>query len=140
MKSPARVLAIAMMMTPLLAAAQLGNTTKITANVPFEFVVGDRTVPAGQCSALSGNGGATLMIRNADANVSRYSIVATSSDQTGTAKTALIFHKYGDRYFLSGLELAGSHAIYWLPAGKAETELRAQNAPVTEEILLAALK
>jgi hypothetical protein len=53
---------------------------------------------------------------------------------------AMVFHKYGDRYFLTAIKLAGSRTVYQLPQSKAEAELRAQNIPASEEALLALLQ
>ena len=68
--------------------------------------------------------------------------VAAGSDETRTpaANYALVFHKYGDQYFLWGMKVKGSRTIYRLPESKAEAELLARNEPVTEEILLASLQ
>jgi hypothetical protein len=52
----------------------------------------------------------------------------------------MVFHKYGDRYFLTGIKLTGSKAVYRLHESRSEAELRAQNAPESQEILLALLK
>jgi hypothetical protein len=51
---------------------------------------------------------------------------------------ALVFRKYGDRYFLSGVKVAGVRNMYRLPESRAEAELRAKSVPVSEQILLAA--
>jgi hypothetical protein len=140
MKYSARILVMAMAMMPLLAAAQLGNNAKIVANVPFKFMASGQVIPAGECVVLSaGAGGSQVIIRNASAKISHMFLVGASNDQKGLAVNALVFHKYGDRYFLTGLKDANTHATYKLPETKAETELRAQNIPETE-ILLAALK
>jgi hypothetical protein len=139
MKYATRILVLVMMMTPLLAAAQLGNSAKVVTKVPFDFMAGEKLFPAGQCIVMSaGNGGTQIMIRNASAKISQYSLVLSSDDQKGPAVNALIFHKYGNRYFLTGLKDASTHATYKLPETTAEAELRAQNIPATEEILLAA--
>jgi hypothetical protein len=63
----------------------------------------------------------------------------TVSATKGSSGNALIFHKYGERYFLSGIRVAGSQIAYQLPEGKAEAELRAQNEVASQEIVLAQL-
>jgi hypothetical protein len=50
---------------------------------------------------------------------------------------SLVFHKYGSNYFLSEIKVAGTANGYRLPETKAEKEIRAQNGPATNEILLA---
>jgi hypothetical protein len=64
---------------------------------------------------------------------------ATESS-TVSAETKLVFHRYGDRYFLSSISREGNNRGYALPAGKAEKELRAQKAAEGDVILVAAVK
>jgi hypothetical protein len=52
----------------------------------------------------------------------------------------MVFHKYGDRYFLTSIKLKGSTVVYRLRESKAEAELRAQNVPASQKILLARLR
>lgn len=141
MKYAARMLAIAVTMLPLLAAAQIGNSTKMVTQVPFEFVAGNKTIPAGECVIRdAGTSMATLLISNWESKASTFAIATAAESQKGTAVNALVFNKYGDRYFLSGMKLASSGATYRLPVSKAERELRAQNVAPTEQILLATLQ
>jgi hypothetical protein len=141
MKNAARMLMVAVMMFPLLATAQMGKDAKLVTRVPFEFMAQNKALPAGDYTVLSASAAGTVVsIHNWDTKTSLFSIVNLDKPQDGTRVNALIFHKYGDRYFLSGMELASTGQIYSLPEGKAEAELRAQNVPASEEILLAALK
>ena len=140
MKHMARLLAIAVTMLPLLATAQMGEHSRLIAQVPFEFVAGNRIVPAGQCIVQSAGGGAAVLISQANAKVSLFSMVTPAGSQKGAGIDALVFHKYGNTYFLTELRVSGNRATYELPESKAEAELRAQNAPAQETILLASLK
>ena len=139
MKFSARILAIAVMMMPFMATAHAQDSQKIVAQVPFEFMVGNHLVPAGKCTVKAAERyGTVLQIQ--DQKISLYSLISSSETQPNGGANALIFHKYGDRYFLAGMELAGSHLMLRLPEGKVEAELRAQNTTGTEEILLAGLQ
>ena len=124
-----------------MAAAQLIGSSKIVAQVPFEFMVANKTVPAGeyvvQAFTMDGN---TLVIRNTEAKVGLVSTSSQSEGKQDASNYALVFMHYGDRYFLSGIKLEGSKITYCLPESKVEAELRAQNASATEETLLASLK
>jgi hypothetical protein len=141
MKYAARMLAFAMLMFSFLATAQVSPSLKLDTQVPFQFMVGNKVIPAGQCIVKSADvGSAMLAIQNIDTKTSLYSLVTTAEPQKGSEVNALVFHRYGDSYFLVGVKLARDGAIYTLPAGKVEAELRAQNVPATEEILLAAVK
>ena len=141
MKSAKLMLALMITVVPMLASAQLRSSDKVVTKVPFQFVLANKTVPAGAWVVQAASGDAKIvMIRNGDAKLSLFSTL--SETETGKAATApeLVFHKYGDRYFLAGIKVRGSRTMYHLPESKAEIELRAQNAPMSEEILLAYLQ
>jgi len=124
-----------------MAAAQLIGSSKIVAQVPFEFMVANKTVPAGeyvvQAFTMDGN---TLVIRNTEAKVGLVSNSSQTEGKQEASNYALVFKHYGNRYFLSGIKLQGSNITYRLPESKVEAELRAQNVSATEETLLASLK
>jgi hypothetical protein len=132
-----------MMLTtmPLWASSRLGTYTSVVAQVPFEFVVGDKVIPAGECIVQSANtANETIWIRNADAKVGTFSPASTYETRTAGGGSALIFRKYGNRYFLSGIRLDGVRTVYEVPQGRAEAELKAQKAPSVEQTVLASTK
>lgn len=138
MKYAARMLAIAAVITPLLASAQLGSQRKIVAQVPFEFHAGNKIVPAGKCTVqLVSPDSTTLTIRNSDAKMALFAGSRMDTPPKGSTANMLVFHRYGARYFLSEIRVAGSSFSYRLPESTNELELRAQNVPVSEQILLA---
>ncbi len=104
--------------------------TTIKAQVPFEFVANGKTMPAGECTIqFMVNGQTTLSISSGKHHAFAYPIGGESLN--GSKKTALVFHRYGDRYFLARIKRAGRMG-YDLPASKLESELRAGN--VAEEV------
>lgn len=141
MKYAKRMLALTLTLLPILAAAQLKQGDMVVAQVPFEFTAGNKIVPAGQCIVQATvPGGRTLMIRNTAAKVGLFSSASPDQSKKAASEYALVFHKYGDHYFLAGIKLADERTAYWLPPNKAEAELRSQNKTATEEILLASLQ
>jgi hypothetical protein len=141
MKYAMRMFVLTLTMLPLLATAQLTSTQKIVARVPFEFVVGSKVVPSAvwivQPATMDAK---TLVIRNIAAAVGLFSNASLLEAKRTAGAYALVFHKYGNRYFLSGVKIAGNRTSYRLSESKGEAEMRAQNLPATEEILLASLK
>ncbi len=124
-----------------MAAAQLIGSTKVVAQVPFEFMVANKIVPAGECVVEAATmDGKTLVIRNTEAKVALLSSSSQADGKQEASHYALVFKHYGNRYFLSGIKLQGSNITYRLPESKVEAELRAQNVSATEETLLASLK
>ena len=141
MKSAKLMVALMMTVVPMLATAQLRNSDKIVAKVPFQFIVANKSVPAGQWSVQAATAdNKTVMIRNGDAKLNLLSNISESEAGMAANAPALVFHKYGDRCFLSGMKIEGTRIMYRLPESKAEMELRAQNAPMSEQILLADLQ
>jgi hypothetical protein len=126
---------------PSLAAAQLRGADSIRVKVPFKFVVGNRAVPAGDYVVHSASmDGMMLSIRNGDGNVNLLSMVSPAEAGKGSGTYSLMFHQYGDRYYLFGMRLDDSGTIFKLPESKAERELQAQNLPATETVLTASLQ
>jgi hypothetical protein len=96
--------------------AQSGNVQ--TANIPFAFMVGNKTFPAGLYSVTRINpqsDKAALLIKSADGSTGK--VVLTMPIQAGHAlETAkLVFSRYGDRYFLSEV---------WTPANATGLEIQ----------------
>lgn len=139
MKRTMLVLALMLVSTGA-ALAQLDSTTKVTAQVPFGFVLGDKAVPAGELTVQSLARSGVLLIQNADANISLVSMPQMNETKKPAGSCALVFHRYNNRYFLSGIKIEGSRITYRLPESKTEAELRAQNTTATDEIRLASLK
>jgi hypothetical protein len=138
MKFATRMFALALTMLPLLAAAQLTSNERITAKVPFEFVLGSKVVPAGDWTVQSANmNSSILQIRNTDAGVSMFTMPSAATSKKISRDYTLVFHKYGNNYFLAEVTITGRREGYRLPVTKAEAELRAHNVPATNEILLA---
>src|SRR4051812_26733399 len=141
MKFAKKMLAVTLLMIPVVAAAQLHAGEKIVAQVPFRFMVANKFVPAGECILQRADMiGRTLIVRNVAAKVSLFSAAAPGNSGKASSDYALVFNKYGDRYFLTGLKIAGTNAVYELPLNKEELELRAQKAVPTEQILQASLQ
>jgi hypothetical protein len=141
MKYAKRMLALMLTMLPVLAVAQLQDTNEIVAQVPFKFMVGGKMLPAGECVIdRASPDGKTIAIRNWSASANLFSSVSPVESKNVNQRYALVFHQYGDRYFLTGLELRGSRTIYRLPETRAEAEMRAQNVPESEQTLTASLK
>jgi hypothetical protein len=141
MKHANWLVAVSLVVLSGMAAAQFHSNTRIAAQVPFEFVVANKVVPAGQYIVEAANiDSNTLLIRNWDSAVSLYSTSSRTEAKHGASRYALVFDKYGDRYFLAGVELKGSTIAYRVTKSKAEAELEAQNVSVTRETVLASLK
>jgi len=99
--------------------------SKSKANVPFAFSVERTSMEAGQYSILVTD--RVIQIRNDSTNKSVI-MFSNRLESTKPQHSRLVFHKYGDRYFLAeawtATGQAGASGIE-LPASKAEQETRA---------------
>ena len=88
-----------------LAAAVVSANAQLTAvkaNIPFEFVVGDKTLPAGAYSVTTANTASdALIIQSADRKNSAVRLSNSMEEMKKNAHARLVFHRYGRNYFLA---------------------------------------
>lgn len=122
----------------LATVSAYAQTISVKANVPFNFIANRDDMPAGQYSIQNLGSGATLLIRSADAKA--ISIVNTNRCQSldPSKGTKLVFHKYGDRYFLAQVWVEGSNSGHEFAQGRREAEV-AKDFSIQEVVLTASL-
>jgi hypothetical protein len=141
MKHTKWITVLILLFVPLIAAAQLAPTERIVMQVPFKFTVGDVAIPGGEIIVQTADEkGSLLLVRNRDARVAVFTLPANTRVGQAAPVTAMVFHKYGDRYFLAGLKVADSIAVYEFHQSKLEKEFQAQNLHPTEKVLLASTR
>ncbi len=89
-----------------------GQSRKATAHVPFEFIVGNQSLSAGEYRVESiTESGQVLMIKSADTKQSalRMTNPAGTNDKSGQAK--LVFHRYGVRSYLAEVWLGNGEVL-----------------------------
>jgi hypothetical protein len=83
-------------------SAKAQPSSKVVANIPFEFSVGYKTMPAGEYSvqtvSSAGNG---LLIQSADGKISVLRLSDATENSKNKSHARLVFHRYGERYFLA---------------------------------------
>lgn len=88
---------------------QSGKT--LIAQVPFDFIAGNKTLASGQYDVRAINsGGDALSIRSADAKDQVLCLTDGTSrtKNENKAEARLVFHRYGNQYFLAQVWMAGS--------------------------------
>ena len=141
MKSAKWMLPVTLMLLSSLMAAQSLSSSNVVAQVPFDFMVNNKMIPAGECIVEAVDMNArVLAIHNVDAKKSLFAPSSHEEANKSADSTVLVFNRYGNRYFLSEIRLEGSAETYKLSESRVETELRAQNPPASQKTLLASLK
>ena len=119
----ARFLVLTLLALPVLLNAQVRKTVKV--DVPFEFIANRQLMPAGPCTiVVGGDGIPNLLISSGTRNV----LVVPHSSQAAKlfTQSVLVFHRYGNHYFLSSIRRQGEDRGYELPPSRQERELQAR--------------
>ncbi len=96
------MLVVVLALATAVASANPQAAKRIVANIPFEFSVGYKTMAAGDYSVRAVNTeGNALMIQSADGKSSAVRLSDTTERARDKSHARLVFHKYGDRYFLA---------------------------------------
>jgi hypothetical protein len=110
----------------VVASGQSGRTVK--ADVPFDFIVAEKTLRAGNYDiGIPNGGGEALAIRSRDGGerLMRLSHAARRvSDGNLTGK--LVFHRYGSTYFLAQAWTAGESSGCELPKSRQERAIESE--------------
>jgi len=109
------------------ANAQLSSP--IRAKIPFDFNVGKKKLPAGEytfrrLSDFSDN--KTMFVNNVDGSVHLFKSILEAQVLTPKNQSVLVFHKYGDQYFLEQIWLKGELEGTQLPESRTERTTRRQ--------------
>jgi hypothetical protein len=134
--------------TGMLALAFVAATPIVRAqepllvNIPFAFTAGSVALPAGEYRvekmALDSS---ILLIRSTDGSAAKM-VPTNAADANGTqTQSKLVFHRYGNRYFLSQVWVAGHSRGREIPKSAKEKEqaLVAQNEKPDQVTIIARL-
>jgi len=104
------VLSFLLMLAAVSLSAQSERTGAI--NIPFSFTVGEKNLPAGEYSFERNRKDSDLvwLVQSRDGHVTAlFTTTAVRATET-QEKAKLVFHKYGDQYFLSQIWTQGETA------------------------------
>lgn len=130
--------AIAALGLLLTTVSAYGQSIRLKADIPFEFVAERATLPAGEYTLQSLGPERSLLIRNV--NNSMKSIVMANHCQSAqpAEQTKLVFRKYGDRYFLAQVWVEGNTSGHEFAPSRREREV-AQDFTMQQVVLVASL-
>ena len=124
----------------LVGASASAQTVNMKVNVPFNFIVSGGTLPSGEYTIQGlGTAGNAMSIRSADKTAKSLVLASRCESRETPERSKLVFHRYGDRYFLAQIWMAGNNAGHELPQSRRETEV-ARDYTVQEVVLVAALR
>jgi hypothetical protein len=119
------VVAIGMTMVGSAQAQSLAGTIKV--NIPFDFQVADTKLPAGTYDVRrlpQSSNDSVLMISNVHDGQTAVRLTISVQTPEPKDKGTLVFHRYGDQYFLFQVWPAGSETGRALPRSRSEREAK----------------
>src|SRR5258706_7466395 len=116
------------------ANAQALAEVTIEADVPFAFIVGEQTFPAGKYTLKRADDTTrgVLEIRNDKGRGTIFFDVETAQAKENPRQTNLVFDKIGDQYFLSEIWASDTNLGYRLP--KTNTEKSLEGGDIKTEL------
>lgn len=111
-----------------------GLSGRVSANIPFDFMVGGKEFKAGKYSVsrlFASSTSDTLILRSAD-NSEAANFNVNSVSGKGDTQARLIFRRYGNQYFLAQVFDGESSEGYGLLKSKAEREAAKKHDTITQ--------
>ena len=118
----------AILLVTVVASAQ-GQTlgSRVSAHIPFDFSIGDKKLPSGKYSVGRARLNADDVVISIEDHGGRSKALRTSIPvitRDATSKGKLVFHRYGDQYFLYQVWPAGGTTGRQLPKSRSEREIQ----------------
>jgi hypothetical protein len=128
----------------VVANAQVESVPEIEANVPFSFVVGDTTLPAGKYQIRTIDDGANVVLEIRSENGRTAVVFDTVQAQLEgdriQHKTELVFDKVDDLHFLTQVWVAGSTTGNELTKSRMEKRLAKDGSQLEQQSVAAVMK
>jgi len=121
-----------LMLTCLLGvgvSARAQDANAVVVSVPFEFVAGGATLPAGKYRISSVNPGVSIELAIRGYNKGNAFLLPLTFDEVAAAngQPALSFEHVGGKYFLNGIKTLSG--VYTMPASREMVMLGKANSP-----------
>jgi hypothetical protein len=107
MKSVRTLITICLLFTAATLFAQTENHQLMRVKIPFSFSVQDRSLPAGEYNIFTVLPERAIRITSTDGRYSAIVNTLPNYASSPSENSRLIFHRYGDEYFLAEVWTAG---------------------------------
>jgi hypothetical protein len=121
-------------------SSALAQDHRVKATVPFDFTVNGTVAPAGTYTISAPMGEDVLYVTSWDKKV--HFLASGIADWNKPDKAnVLVFHKYGDQYYLSEIRCHDTLMNVYFPPSKAELKAKGQTQesgiPINSDIVVA---
>jgi hypothetical protein len=125
-------------MTMLLLIVALAFVTAVAsanaqsiANVPFDFVAGGKSMAAGHYNVSNSTTGGEIVRISSSSNETAFSLATKLNNGRPAQKSKLVFHRYGNRYFLAEIWKAGDSQGQKLVKSREERAVERELASIS---------
>jgi hypothetical protein len=112
----------------------LAQSRSLEVDIPFTFEVENKTLPAGSYRVESAptGAGSIEMLCSSKRDVVLPILTITTTSKSGAPASALVFHRFGNRYFLAQIRMGDGHTREVFPSQQEKELARsAQRIEVT---------
>jgi hypothetical protein len=138
------VIALMVLIGSMTVAAQAQNNGRpqLVAEIPFQFNVGNKTLPAGEYLVRSVSDTSPIVVLNIQSRDGKASamLMMTSVDAKERDSAKLIFNRYGSQYFFAQTWLDGYNIGLEAPRSRAERIAQRELAGIKPATATVALK
>ena len=124
------------------SSVQAQTSNRQTADIPFEFSVGDKTFPAGHYSVTRLNphsDKAALVIKSEDGRLSKIVLTTPIEAERAQETAKLVFSRYDNQYFLAEVWTPADSTGLGLKKSRSESSLARHAGDKTVERVAIAL-
>ena len=131
------LIAVFFFMATGLLTARATTGARISATIPFAFVIKGRVLPAGKYTIVQvcSDSAPLLRFSGEDGKGGMFVQLQLSEYSETSQETLLVFHRYGSEYYLSEVRAAGRTSGMRLPTTPAEERLAKITAQVDRSIV-----
>lgn len=127
------MLMLVMSLAFVTAVAANGQSRLSRSDVPFEFVANNQTLPAGHYDIADLTAGQVIKISNVKEAKALFATTIPVSRRGDTDKGKLVFHRYGNRYFLAEIWVAGEREGQKLRKSREEKAIENEMAMINSK-------
>ena len=128
------IVATLTLIIPMAIIGFAGLRARVSADIPFNFMIGDKEFKSGEYSIGRVNSigtSETLILRSED-NREAFNFNVNNVYGKGEPSAKLVFHRYGNQYFLAQVFDGESSEGYGLLKSKAEREASKNHDVITQ--------
>jgi hypothetical protein len=122
----ARLLSVGIALAAVAAVHAQDKTVK--ANVPFSFYMGSSLMPQGAYRVSESSNGAVVWIKSMQSKAAEAATTHTVTGKKESGPAKLVFHRYGEDYFLAEIWTGGVSTGQALARSPREKELAQSGA------------